>query len=322
MSTYFIGAGIETYRSSPAGVSNSEDRVGFEGSTQPYYCDCIPRDPATGAQVALDDFWFHVSVSGDGARGRDGILMFNASDVNVIRLANTDEMRTQLRMLRNGSWQSIGDPVATGQNFVYDVRVFAHATLGRLTMCVNGTVAVDVEGIDTSQLAGINRIRLQSAIDGNASRYTYYSGSIIASYNTIGHTVRSRVPSGDFQNTGWTGGYADVDDSQNDDTDSVGTSVTGAQMAFSANGLSATPAGNVIKAVAVSARIRNDGGASPSGALAVLSIDGTDYVNPYGLPVGPGFSGAQTIFDKNPRTGQAWASITEVNQPFGLRATE
>ena len=322
MATYFIGGGIETYVASPAGASDGAGSVAFEGSANPYYADCIPRDPATGAQVALDAFWFHVNLSGDGSRGLNGIIMFNAADQEVVRIANVGETLSQLNVKRDGVWVPVGDIVATGTNFAFDIRVVAHPSQGRLSLCVNGVTVVEQGGLDTSELVGINRIRLQSAINGNASRYTQYSGAIIATYNTIGHTVRLRTPQSDVVNTGWTGSYVDVDEGQNNDTDALNTSTTGAVILFGGNALSPTTPGNVVKAVSVAARIRNDGGAIPRNAKATLSIGGALYSAPYNLNVGPGYAGAVTVFDRDPSTGAAWNGVGNINGPFGLTATE
>jgi len=322
MATYFIGGGIESFVASPAGASDGEGYVSFEGSQKPYYADCIPRDPATGAQVALDSFWFHVMVGGEGARGRNGIIMFNAADQEVVQIANMGEELSQLNVKRNGAWVPVGNVVATGREFALDIRIVAHPSQGRLSLCVNGVTVVEQGGLDTSELAGINRIRLQSAIDGNASRYTRYSGAIIATYNTIGHTVRLRTPQSDALNTGWTGSYVDVDEGQNNDTDALNTSTTGAVILFGGNALSPTSPGNVVKAVSVAARIRNDGGAIPRNAMATLGIGGAFYSAPYNFNVGPGYAGAVTVFDRDPSTGAAWNGVGNINGSFGLTATE
>ncbi|BCA62005.1 hypothetical protein HMP09_1239 [Sphingomonas sp. HMP9] len=322
MATYFIGGGVESYVTSPAGAGDSEGAVSFEGSQQPFFADCIPRDPASGDRVALNSFWFHVEVDNTGAGGRNGVIMFNEADAEVVQINGEGQDKVRLNIKRNGAWVPIGDIVATGAPYRYDIRVVAHPSAGRLSFCVNGVTVVEQAGLDTSQLAGINRIRLQSAIDGNASRYTRYSGAIIATYNTIGHTVRLRVPNADASNAGWTGSYRDVDEGTNKDADAINTSTTGATILFNANALSPTPTGNVVKAVSVAARIRNDGGAVPRNAKATLSIGGSVYSAPFNFNVGPGYAGAVTVFDRDPSTGLAWDGVGNINVPFGLTATE
>lgn len=321
MATYFVGGGIESFVASPAGHTASGASIFFPGVENGAYADAIPRDPETGAQVALDTFWFHCACSGQGSRDKPNVVMFNQADQAVLQIASGNGS-SQLQVFRNGAWVALGDLVQNGQNYTFDIRVVAHPTAGRLSFCINGVTVVERGGMDTSYLTGINRIRLQGANTQNGSWGNTMGEVIIASYNTIGHTVRYRTPSADASNAGWAGTYTDVNEYALNDTTQLNTSLVGAEILFDGNVLPPSTPGNVIKAIGVATRIRNDGGAVPRNAKATLRIGGKPYSAPFNFNVGPGFAGAVTVFDKDPSTGLPWANVTNVNTPFGLTSTD
>jgi hypothetical protein len=89
---------------------------------------------------------------------------------------------------------------------------------------------------------------------------------------------------------------------------------------YTAPALSATPAGNIVKAVAIGARLRNDDGDAPQNVRALLRVDGKLYRGGYAARIGPGFAGSLTIFDGDPVTGGAWRAIDHANGEFGFEA--
>lgn len=319
MATYFIGAGLETYQHSPTLVTDQDGGIRISPPAGIGFADGYLVDAATGLRTAQKSIWAHIQMSNNTADG-ECIVFRNSDGIDVFRLTAPSLWNLQAQRRTGGAWVNVGDPVYVNGSYTFDFRIVVHPSSGRLAWVINGTSAFDLTGLDTSDLKDVALMRLKCPT-GRDGASTTYSGAIVASYNTIGHTVRRRTPNGDVQK-GWTGSYADVDESINDDSDAINTSIVGAVSTFTASNLGATAPGNVIKAVAVSARIRNDGGDVPRNAQAVLTIDGVDYSQPYNLVVGPGFSGASTVFDLNPATGQKWGSIAEVNQPFGLRATD
>lgn len=321
MPTYFIGGGVECYQTSPTGVSDSADSVRLSNGSDAYFADCIPRDPTTGARVYLDNFWFHTTINGYTINLHAPVF-YNANDVPVLRLMSLGGDRVQFQRWIGGAWVDTGPQVFFSGQMIYDIRIVAHPTAGRLSFVVNGVSVVELSGIDTSGLAGIGRVRLGPLTNNNQFNYTEYVGTIIASYNTIGHVVRRRTPSSDRLNTGWSGSYTDIDESTNSDTDAINTSTTGAVMLFGAPNLSDPSPGNVIKAVAIAARVRNDGGDVPRNARAVMEIADRQYAAPFNFAMGPGFAGAVTVFDRDPSTQAAWNGVTNFNSPFGIEAME
>lgn len=320
MATYFIGAGLETYAHSPTQVVDTGDGINIAGIYGTGYADCFLVDPATGLRTPQSSVWFHGNLSG-GRRGpglSPHIAFTNADGVEFLRLGGGGSFDLiKITRLLGGVWVDLTGTLFA-QSHTYDIRCVIHPTMGRISVNVDGTNWINLENIDTSEFGNIAKVRLSQGGYENS----IYRQVIVASYNTIGHTVRRRVPTSDVANSGWTGSFADIDDSTNDDSDAINTSTVGAKITFNGSALSATATGSVVKAVAVSARIRNDGGDIPRNAAAVLTLNGVDYQKPYNLVVGPGFAGASTIFDLNPATGLKWgAVIAPANQPFGLIAT-
>ena len=145
-----------------------------------------------------------------------------------------------------------------------------------------------------------------------------YRSAIVADYCTIGHTVRAQVPTGNGTHTDWDGDYTSVDDGAINDADTITSTSVGEKETFTAPNYSSTPIGSVIKAVAVTARARNDGGASPQNFTPILRIGSTDYLATGSPPLNSGFSGTCVIFPEDPSTSLDWASVTNVNTEFGV----
>jgi hypothetical protein len=318
MATYFVGTGLESFAISPTLVTDTPGNglvIGMPAG--PGYADAYLTDPATGQRSPQTALWAHFEMTLKSIEG-ETVSFINAAGVPVFRMFATNNIVFCERWTGD-AWARLGDGLFAGDRHTYDFRLVSHVSAGRISVNVDGTNWIEMSGLDTSDFGPIARMRFK-APRGLDNWGTYYYQTIIASYNTIGHTVRVRVPSSDVQ-AGWNGGYAAIDDANNDDTDSISTALVGVTSTFGAASLSPTAVGNVIKAVAVSARIRNDGGDVPRNAQAVLTLDGVDYSPASNLVVGPGFNGASQVFDINPATGQKWASIAEVNQPFGLKST-
>ncbi|USQ99517.1 hypothetical protein [Sphingomonas aerolata] len=320
MATYFIGTGVESFVTSPTLVNDNGSGLGVVVSTPLGlgFADAFLIDPATGDRAPQASLWFHTvcnTIPLDGPI----ITFVNAQNVGVLRIFGTNVFgMAQAQRFQGGTWVNLGDPVYCRDSVIWDIRIVSHPTAGRIGVNLNGVTLLNRDGIDTSNMGEIAKVRLQTG-----TYDTRFDQTIIASYNTIGHTVRRRVPNRDVRNTGWTGGFADVDETNNSDADTINTSTVGAVLTFGADDFSQVATGNVIKAVGLSARIRNDGGDIPRNAAAILTLGGVEYRKPYNILVGAGFSGTSTVFDTNPATGQKWgADIAPVNQPFGLVATE
>jgi hypothetical protein len=323
MATYFVGTGIESFVISPTLVTDlGGGGINIGGPIQVGYADAYLVDPVSGLRAPQTAMWLHFAWYNWANVGSNAdVFTVNRTDgTPVFRFMLPSIWMIAAEYWDGAKWVRLGDPMWTQNTYTYDIRLVSHPTAGRIAVNINGTNWFDVKNIDTSSLGAMEKVRFKEpqGVDGANARFY---DVIIASYNTIGHTVRRRFANADAQ-TGWTGGYDAIDEDTTNDTDAISTSESGKTATFNAANLSPTAPGNVIKAVAVGARIRNDGGASPANAKVVLTVNGTDYTKPNNLVVGSGYNGALQVFDKNPATGKAWASIDEVNQPFGLLSTE
>lgn len=316
MSTYFTGSQLDAFSPSVSGVTDSSNGVDVGDG----YADAYVVDPLDGTRKGVTRLWTHC-VNSSNAYGADtGLVLYtwlNSAGMAVLRLISTAGDSRQLSYWNGSAWLIVGDSVSS-RGGTYDFLVVVHPTAGRLAWFLNGNLAADVRGLDTSGLVDVARLRL-----GRLQTYigaTSHRECILASYNTIGHTVRRRAPSGPGARQDWSGTYADVDEDTTNDADAITAATVGDKATFTAAAFSPVSTGNVIKSVVVAARIRNDGEVVPTNARAILRINGVDYLAPANVPITAGFSGTHCAFDTDPTTGKAWASIANVNSEFGLAA--
>jgi len=118
----------------------------------------------------------------------------------------------------------------------------------------------------------------------------------------------------------WDGDYTDINGGNINDSLSINTNTTGDISTFTAPDFSATPAGSVIKAVVLGNRVRVvTGGAGPEHIQPVVTIGGIQYPAP-AVPITAGFNGSIAIYEHDPSTSAPWASVANVNNPFGVKA--
>ncbi|WP_066803382.1 hypothetical protein [Sphingomonas asaccharolytica] len=316
MPTYFAGSTLDAFVPS---LTNCTDDASVVYVSPGGFADAYVTDPADGIRKGVSRLWSHAhSVSGAFAAAPVLYSWFNQSGVEVVRFASVAG-GYQLQYFNAGSWVGVGEPMGGGSG-TYDFLIYIHPTAGRLAWFFNQNLAVDVRALDTSPIGNVARMRL-GILQGYVGN-TAHSGVLLASYNTIGHTVRRRAPTANGTRMTWSGSYADVDDAATDDSDAISASNVGDVATFTGPVFTPTSAGNVIKAVGVAARIRNDGDVIPTNAKVLLSVGGEDQLAPTNMPITAGFQGSVAMFDKDPGTGLPWSDISRVNGEFGLVATE
>ncbi|WP_375272844.1 hypothetical protein [Sphingomonas sp.] len=321
MATYFAGSTLDALVPSLSGCGDTAATVWTDGG----YAEAYVTDPIDGVQKGVTRVWSHMTVVGEAyqapSNGLRLLTWFNEAGAEVVRLQAAGGYSKQLAFFntKTSQWVNVG---GTGEcsNGTYDVLIVVHPTAGRLAWFFNGNLAVDVRGLDTSSIGNVAKMRLGRVQDWSGK--STFSNVLMASYNTIGHTVRRRAPSANGSVMQWAGGYGDVDDGPVDDSDAISASNVGEVARFVGPVFTPTSTGNVIKAVAVAARIRNDGDVVPTNARALLAIGGTEYQAPKNMPIRAGFAGSVTVFDVDPSTGAPWSSIANVNGEFGLKAIE
>ncbi len=321
MTTYFAGAGIDAFFLSPTQpfMENGRINVNYGKWMDGYVIDPATNRPATGLQT----LWTHFvceSDSNDYINGRPFVTWFASDGQEVVRLVGAGNSAMYLQYRKGADWVSL--PVQTGIQGRWngDVRIDLHPTQGRLQFYVNQQFMGEWTGLAMSApTLDLSKVRFSSQGD---RYYAYYEQIIFASYNTIGHTVRTRRPRSEGASSAWGGTYGDVNEDGLNDSTAINTATVGALTTYGADQLSPTIPGNVIKAVTVAARIRNSDEGSPRNARAVVRVAGINRVAPKDMQISPGFVGATTTFDVNPATGARWATVDELNGEFGLQATE
>jgi len=316
MATYFVGSTLDAFVPSLAGCSDSASSVDVSPGG---FADAYITDPVDGVRKGVSRLWSHAaSASGPYSPATVLYSWFDQSGQEVVRFGNAGS-GYQIQYFNAGTWVGVGEPMGAGSG-TYDFLFVVHPTAGRLAWFFNGNLAVDLRGLDTSTIGNVARMRL--AVLQSYVGATSHSGVILASYNTIGHTVRRRPPAANGTRMTWSGSYADVDDGTVNDSDAISASNVGDMATLTGPAFTPTSSGNVIKAVAVAARIRNDGDVIPTNAKALISVAGQDQFAPTNMPISAGFSGSVAVFDKDPGTGLPWSDISRVNGEFGLVATE
>jgi len=316
---YFGGHGLDSFRLTPVQAQDAgANGISTNGSSACFvYADMI--DPATGALTSATSVWSHCVFNPDSGvfdSGRQVFYWYNSSNVAIIK-ADGDNNHGLTISYWNGSGYTLwGDfPSLFGGTFDFFFKV--DAVSGELNIFLNQTLVSRLASIDTSAMGNIAYWRAGSA-SGFGSQP--FGQCIMASYSTIGHTVRYRRPSGNSAVQDWDGDYTDINGGNINDSLSINTNTTGDISTFTAPDFSATPAGSVIKAVVLGNRVRVvTGGGGPEHIQPVVTIGGIQYPAP-AVPITAGFNGSIAIYEHDPSTSAPWASVTNVNNPFGVKA--
>lgn len=320
MPTYFAAGGIDAYELSPTQPRAAGDAAVEIGTSAAAYADAVLIDPATGAVASLKRLWTHVALApayGTYDRGRFPITWMTAAGVDAVQAEGNANRGMTFRFRGpDGAWRTAGDFPALNSGAL-DALIVVDGSEGRIALFWNGGLLLDLKGIDTSGIGNVGRLRFRGAsgYDGQTIRDV-----IAASYGTIGHTVRVRRPTAAGAAADWSGDVAAIGKAALDDTTTIGATDVGQMATYTGPALSATPAGNIVKAVAIGARLRNDDGDAPQNVRALLRVDGKLYRGGYAARIGPGFAGSLTIFDGDPVTGGAWRAIDHANGEFGFEA--
>lgn len=318
MTTYFVGGGFDCWQPSLSGISDGATSITLTNG----YADALLRD-ATGARVAVSSLWFHSDISAsnyDPGNGNIPFMFRSTTDAAQARFRWEEDSGGTgyvFEYYDGAAWHGT-PPVNPGQTFggTVDAEIVIDAVNGKIAWYFNGVFAAQLTGVNTSGMLPISYIRV-SAVEGYAGS-SNYANTIIADYNTIGHTMRRRTATGNGPEQGWSGDYTAIDEDVANDATALTTSTSDVVSNFTGTILSATPTGSIIKSVAVGTRLRASG-AAPTGVETVLTIGGTDYFGP-AMVNNSGFVGVPTMFDVDPSTGVAWASIDAVNGDFGVKA--
>lgn len=317
MTTYFAGGGFDCWVPSPTGCADGATFITAGGGGAS--CKAILVD-AANTPVSVTSLWFHCTITANNYAPDNGnipVVFRDSANTARARLRFVSTQGYVFEYYNGAAWVSC-PPVDVGQAFggTIDARIVISATVGRIEWYNNGILCAQLVGQDTSGMGTIAYVQVYAVETYIGSGR--YDNTIIASYNTIGHSLLRRTATGNGPEQDWTGDYTAIDEAVTDDNDVISTSTTGAVSTFTGTMLAAPAAGNVIKSVVIGSRIRANGGA-PTRVQAAITVAGTKYYGP-SIAGGGGFNGYTTAFDLNPATGSAWADISAVNGAFGVKA--
>lgn len=286
----------------------------------------VLRDPATNAPTSITEGWIHFRyVTGyNGGGGQPGIMRVkNSSGAIVLRIyvvTNESGSFTYRIEYWNGSafvTAFTGIWTVYGQAATYDLYFKIDAAQGKIQAFANGTLVGQIDSINTSGMTNVGSLELTNCNDGG---FGYWGWIIAANGSTISHLCRQKLPTADGANTAWTGTYADVDEYPVDDGTYIQTSTAGDKENFTGVDFAALPTGNIVKAVGIGARVRNNG-ATPSTIRGTLTIGGTDYTTADCSGVTAGWGPTTMVYLVDPSTSAPWTnSLAHVNVPFGIEA--
>lgn len=309
---------VETTTGAIAGVSRGGISIPNNATD---YVELPLRDSVTGAVTSCNDvLWLHFRrYTGDGGTARTPVIWYRSDNTPVLREYVTGNFTGKMQMWNGTAWVDIitAGPATYYQTFQdWDFRVKIAATGGIVEVFRDGVLQGQFLG-DTSSINNVGKVRFYNRGGAHIQHQV-----ILADYSTISHTVRRRTPTGAGANSGWTGTYAEIDDTPSGTigTDVVSISASEVKSTFTAAALAAPTNGHVVKAVAVAVFCKNDGtGTAPQNLKLVLRAGGLDYESPANATIGVGWTGGQAFWENNPNTGAAWANITAVNNTeFGI----
>lgn len=326
--TYFIAGGLDcvvplttssyVFESTTHAISGfSFVTINATNGSPGFSCPFIDQD--TGAAADLTAFWTHFVYAAEGGNDGNIMQMLDSSHVPQVQLQVIDEGGSAdvivLQYKLSGSWTTVSTfNLPLGVNAAIDIYVNA-VTLGSLDCFVNGSSVASFSG-DLSGLGTIASLTFAASSQVDL----FFQQILVANYNTIGHTVRARqvTAAGDSQQ--WTGAYGNVATYPMNTGLFIASATAGDLNTYTGTTLSATPTGQIIRAVGFGTYIRNDT-VGPQNAKGVLEISSTPYTAPYNMrSISLGFNGNIAIWANNPATSAPWASITEANCDFGIES--
>lgn len=315
MATYFVGTCLDALTPSLTGVTDNGDSIGLYRDVD-CYVDAFVTDPADGARKGVPTLWTHATLLSSGITDKALVILFNSAGVPVLQLVGLNNANQVALQWWNGSQFVAAGSAAIGSGDI-DIRATVSASAGAVELYFAGARAIGATGLDTSGMVDLAQARFGRMRQGVDD--TYWRSVILASYSTMGHVLHRTTATANGTETGWTGDFSGIADSHLNDADSINTNSPGAVATFACSPFPAPAAGNIIKTVAIAARVQADPGAAVQSVRAVVRIAGTDYISAQRVALSGGLAGSVTCLDIDPSTGQAWASASNVAE-FGLQA--
>lgn len=262
----------------------------------------------------LSEVWFHGLFAQElGFTFNSNIIEFrNSAGLGILRLFANSSTTVKLQYWNGSSWVDIGSPftwTSTGNNTI-DIRCKIDNSTGDFAFYWNGAVQAQLTG-DTDQVAA-------SAVDiilvrgWQASLPRQMSEVIVSTTSTLGQRVATLPPTATGTTSAWTGTFADVDESDINDSDFISSGTPSQVTTFGMADLSATAAGYDVVAFVAAARARH-GATGPQNLQLATRTHSTDYYSSNVAGLTTSFAnGFYEIWEDNPNTSVPWTT-TEIN---------
>lgn len=263
------------------------------------------------------EIWMHAYIYQEAVGASDYIYFETAAGVAGWKIALEANGRYSVYKYSGASWGSAlatsASPVLVSDGGQIDVHLKIHAT-GTFNVYKNGTLVVTYAGDTTGDSANIGLIHFYG--QSSSSNDMDLSQVVVTdTVDTRGWVLATLTPSGAGTTNNWTGAYTDIDDTTYDETDYLSVATTAQLATFAAANIDAAYTGATVKAVAVALRAKIDIASAIVNLKAALRVSGTDYLS--ANLVGPtndavSHSG-QAVWETDPSTAAAWASLAAVN---------
>ena len=220
----------------------------------------------------------------------------------------------------NGTtWVNVADApsvyFAPGVRYRIDIYLKVHSTEGRIVVYVDGTKIIDFTG--NTMPTGTGNMIARMGI----ARYltnTTYSAMIISDIDSRPYNFYQLLPTGNGDETAWTGDYTSVDETGINDADAITSTAVGSVETFTFPDLPSDLNSLELLTVILSGRAQGSG--SPGEIMGIARISTTNHESPGEYETSPNYLPQQWRFDLNPSTGLPWIGSQVNSAQFGVKA--
>jgi hypothetical protein len=265
----------------------------------------------------VTEMWMHAYIYQEGVAASDYIIFTTIAGTNAYKIALESDGRWSLYKWSSGAWGSAlatsASPVIVNGAAAIDIHIKRNAT-GEFTVYKNGSSVVTFSGDTTGDAANFGLIHF-IGLTSASNKMDLSQVVVTDTVDTRGWALCTLTPSGAGTTNAWGGAYTDIDDTTYDEADYLSTSAINNLATFAATDINAIYNSATVKGVAVAVRGGIDIASAVTALKAALHDSGADYVS--SNLVGPTNDGVshsgQNIWETDPATAAAWASVSAVN---------
>lgn len=227
----------------------------------------------------------------------------------IVRIQQTASLVRQFQYWNGSAWVSLGTLTGftTRNGRRIDIRCKIHSSAGEFSVYVDRVLQFTLTGNTNFFAATIDSFRFIGWGNFNGRVVTEVC---VADEDTRKIRIKNKLPTGNSAtNTGWSGGFGDLDNNNvayaTTDADSVTSSAGGQNTSYTHAALGLAADDGAILAVAVSVRAKNDGSSADFDML--VRTGGTNYTKSHGRTINTtNTNGYYAIWSLNPGTTAAW----------------